>query len=378
MADEILEVATEVAEPTIEQQIAEQMEFRLNGTPPAEVSNEPVIEQAASEPEQIVDANEFLEKELGFKSWDEAKAGIAEYRQLKANPTPAEIKYENEVSKKLAEAWMAGKTDDVYEYLDQQRRLDRLTSSEVTKDTADEIIKLGMQIRYKDEGLTVDEIGYKFNKQYALPKEPKQTDIEDDDVFAERLQTWKEQVADIEVSKIIDAKVAKRELENAKAKLVLPTIENAVDQEYLQYKKDIEESTKMAAESKEAFKTFTPKSIELKLDFNDEANKIAFPFQFEPDQESFNKAVEFVSNPDSPNPFANQDGTPNRQKVLEALYFGMNKEKVLIEAMKQAKNATIKAMLPDNSNSGVGNRQIPQNQEPNELHKYMQAAGVVK
>lgn len=377
MADEILETVTEVTEPTVEEQIAEQMNFRLSGEVPTEeipVVEKVVTEQAADE---IVDANEFLEKELGFKSWDEAKAGIAEYRQLKSNPTPAEIKYENEESEKLAKAWMSGKTDDVYEYLDQQRKLNRLTASEVTKDTADEIIKLGMQIRYKDEGLTADEINYKFSKQYGIPKEPKQLDTEDETEFELRHSTWKEQVADIEMNKIIDAKVAKRELESAKTKLVLPTIEATVDQEYLQYKKDIEESERMAVESKEAFKTFTPKSIEYKLDFNDEANKIALQFQYEPDAESFKKAVEFVSNPESPNPFANQDGTPNRQKVLEALYFGLNKEKVLLEAMKQAKNATIKAMLPDNSNNGIGNRQLPQTQEPNELHKAMMAAGVV-
>jgi len=388
MADNV-EVVEQVVQPvetqvqdTIPQELRDMMNISLNGGVPPETPNVPhgTPDEQAPPPvtEEVVDANEYLKTNLGYESWEAAKAEIEELRQLKANPTKAEIKYENEVSKKLAEAWMAGKTDEVYDYLNEQRQLERLTTAEVSKDTADEIIKLGMKLRYKDEGLNETEIAYKFNKQYSIPKEPVELASETAEEFEQRHNDWKEQVADIEMSKIIDAKVAKRDLEAAKQKLVLPTIDNVVDEEYIQYKKDIEESTKMAAESKEAFKTFTTKSIELKLDFNDEANKISFPFQFEPDQESFSKAVEFVSNPDAPNPFANQDGTPNRQKVLEALYFGLNKEKVLLEAMKQAKNATIKQMLlADNSQSGQFQRQPAQQGEPSELHKLMQQSGVV-
>ncbi len=388
MADELIQtqeavqtVETQVQD-TIPQELRDMMNISLNGGVPPEKVDVPhgTPDEQAPPPvtEEVVDANEYLKTNLGYESWEAAKAEIEELRLLKANPTKAEIKYENEVSKKLAEAWMAGKTDEVYDYLNEQRQLERLTTAEVSKDTADEIIKLGMKLRYKDEGLNETEIAYKFNKQYSIPKEPVELASETAEEFEQRHNDWKEQVADIEMSKIIDAKVAKRDLEAAKQKLVLPTIDNVVDEEYIQYKKDIEESTKMAAESKEAFKTFTTKSIELKLDFNDEANKISFPFQFEPDQESFSKAVEFVSNPDAPNPFANQDGTPNRQKVLEALYFGLNKEKVLLEAMKQAKNATIKQMLlADNSQSGQFQRQPAQQGEPSEIHKLMQQAGVV-
>lgn len=374
MADEIIPAA-EVVAPTQEQQIAEQMNFRLNGEQPAAqaTSEQPVI--VAQPAETIVDANEYLKTTLGYDSWEVAKAEIEELRQLKLNPPTSVEKYENEQSELLAKAFRAGKVDDVYKYISEQRQLDNLISAEVNKDSADSIIKLGMQLEFKD--LSPDEINYKFNKTYGIPKKPEQALTETEADFEERVNEWNEKVLDIETGKIIDAKTVKPKLASAKQNLVLPTIETAVDQDYLQYKKDLEDAPRLAAESSEAYKTFTPDSLETKIPFIDEPNKINFEFQFKPDQESFNKAIEFVSNPNSNNPFANQDGTPNRQKVLDALYFGLNKEKLLMEAMKQAKNATIKAMLPDNSNSGMGQRQMPSNQEPSELHKNMQLAGVV-
>lgn len=274
---------------------------------------------------------------------------------------------------------MAGKTDEVYEYLNEQRQLDRLTTAEVSKDTADEIIKLGMKLRYKDEGLNETEIAYKFNKQYSIPKEPVELATETTEEFEQRHNDWKEQVADIEMSKIIDAKVAKRDLEAAKQKLVLPTVESSVDEGYIQYKKDLEESARIDEETKIAYKAFTPEAVEAKMNFNDEANKIAFEFQYKPTQEEFAQAVEMVTNPEKFwGMYKNSDGSPNRQKFLQDIQFLVSREKMTMEAMKQAKNATIKQMLlADNSQSGQFQRQPAQSGEPSEIHKLMQQAGVV-
>ena len=375
--------ATTQVQDTVAPELREMMEISLNGgIPPAkqETASEQIIEQQhGTEQEEVVDANEYLKTNLGYESWEAAKAEIEELRQLKANPTKAEIKYENEVSQKLAQAWMAGKTDEVFEYLNEQRQLDRLTTAEVSKDTADEIIKLGMKLRYKDEGLNETEIAYKFNKQYSIPKEPVELASETAEEFEQRHNDWKEQVADIEMSKIIDAKVAKRDLEAAKQKLVLPTVETSVDEDYIQYKKDLEESAKIDEETKIAYKAFTPEAVEAKMNFNDEANKIAFEFQYKPTQEEFAQAVEMVTNPEKFwGMYKNSDGSPNRQKFLQDIQFLVSREKMTMEAMKQAKNATIKQMLlADNSQSGQFQRQPAQQGEPSEIHKLMQQAGVV-
>lgn len=375
--------ATTQVQDTVAPELREMMEISLNGgIPPAkqETASEQIIEQQhGTEQEEVVDANEYLKTNLGYESWEAAKAEIEELRQLKANPTKAEIKYENEVSQKLAQAWMAGKTDEVFEYLNEQRQLDRLTTAEVSKDTADEIIKLGMKLRYKDEGLNETEIAYKFNKQYSIPKEPVELATETAEEFEQRHNDWKEQVADIEMSKIIDAKVAKRDLEAAKQKLVLPTVESSVDEDYIQYKKDLEESARIDEETKQAYKAFTPEAVEAKMNFNDEANKIAFEFQYKPTQEEFAQAVEMVTNPGKFwGMYKNSDGSPNRQKFLQDIQFLVSREKMTMEAMKQAKNATIKQMLlADNSQSGQFQRQPAQQGEPSEIHKLMQQAGVV-
>ena len=73
------------------------------------------------------------------------------------------------------------------------------------------------------------------------------------------------------------------------------------------------------------------------------------------------------------NSFVKSDGTFDKQGYLEAIYFATNKDKILLEAMKQSKNATIKASLPDNSSSGT-QRQFPQSQELSEFDKKMRAS----
>ena len=118
----------------------------------------------------------------------------------------------------------------------------------------------------------------------------------------------------------------------------------------------------------------TPKVLETKVNFNDEANKIAFEFQYEPDSESFSKVIETIcDNQLFESAFLDQDGNLDRKKFADVIYYGLNKDKIIMEALKQAKNATIKSMLPDNS-SGGHNRQLPQGQEMSDLDKLMQAS----
>ena len=315
---------------------------------------------------------DILKDKFGYEKPDDVISEIEQLRSLKNNPAKPEIKFENELSEKLFKAIQSGKEDEVYKYLSEKNRLESLTSQEVNKDSAADIIKLGMQLKYKD--LTPQEIDYKFNKEFALPKQPIQTIEESDEEFAEKLSEWKERVADIEMNKIIEAKLIKPELDGAKSKLVLPALEEATDERYAQYLKMLEDMPKLDAEVKEAYKSFVPKQIETKLKFTDEASKIDFEFQYEPDNESFKKAVELASDQDLFfNSFINSDGTPNRKGFLEFIYKGLNAERMVTEAIKQGSNARMKALLPDNSSGGL-NRQSPSIIEQSELDKQMQAS----
>mgnify|MGYP001605420772 CR=1 FL=1 len=286
---------------------------------------------------------------------------IAELRALKDKaPAIPEFEFENEDSKNLFEAFRAGKVSEVRDYLDRQHKIDKAIGLDVSAETAAEIVKLGMQIKYKD--LTPAEIEYKFKKQFGTPAKPTQAEAEEDVAYQSRISQWQDQVNDRQMELLIEAKLAKPEITAAKAKIVLPEIEQATDDDYLQYKQGLEEESKLAAETIAAYKAFTPKSIETKINFKDEANKIDFDFQFEPDQESFGKSIEMISDIQQfYKSFYNQDGTPDRKKFLDAVYFASNKDKIILEAIKQAKNATIKAMIPDNNTGGIV-KQMPQSQ----------------
>jgi hypothetical protein len=385
MADNVVETQEQIS-PDVQQM----MEMSLKGFVPqqqtAQANQElpmAVEPTAQAQVQQVVEAKvetvveptftfDILKDKFGYEKPDDVISEIEQLRSLKNNPAKPEIKFENELSEKLFKAIQSGKEDEVYKYLSEKNRLESLTSQEVNKDSAADIIKLGMQLKYKD--LTPQEIDYKFNKEFALPKQPIQTIEESDEEFAEKLSEWKERVADIEMNKIIEAKLIKPELDGAKSKLVLPTLEEATDEGYAQYLKMLEEMPKLDAEVKEAYKSFVPKQIETKLKFTDEASKIDFEFQYEPDNESFKKAVELASDQDLFfNSFINSDGTPNRKGFLEFIYKGLNAERMVTEAIKQGSNARMKALLPDNSSGGL-NRQSPSIIEQSELDKQMQAS----
>lgn len=364
MADELQE--QQIQQPAVSAEVAQMMELSLNGGMPQTSAAEAVIETPPAEQEQIIDANEYLKTTLGFDSWEDAKTQIENWKQ-KAS-VPEAFKFENEASEKLAKAFLSGKTDEVYQYLDEQRKLDKYLSADVTEDLADEIIKMGLKVSYKD--LTDAEINHKFNKQYGLPKEPV-LDIYDED-SVERHNAWKEQVADIKMSKIIDAKLARPQLETAKSKLVLPELTPTVDQDYIQWQKLMEEESKLEAQISEEYKSITPKDVEFKMLFNDEANKIAFEFQYEPDVEGLKKSTDLASNIDNLLGSYISNGKFDKQAFLKDIHFGKNKEAIVMAAMNQAKNATIKASLPDNNAGGGLNRQQPALEQVTELQKQMQ------
>src|SRR5262249_29869364 len=149
------------------------------------------------------------------------------------------MEFENEASEKIFKALQAGKLADVYNYLDRSQKIDAYLAKELNDSSAADIVKLGMQLKYKD--LTPAEIDYKFNKQFSLPSRPVQETEEAPEAYSQRLSAWEAQVQDKKMELMIEAKLARPELEGTKSKLVLPEIEQA-DEGYLQYKKMMEES----------------------------------------------------------------------------------------------------------------------------------------
>jgi len=118
MADDIIVEQPVVVEPTVSEQIAEQMAFSLGKAAIPSAVVEPTV---ITEPVVVVPPTfEIVKERFGYQNPEDAVKEIEELRALKANPPKAEIKFENEASKKLYEAWTSGdpaKQKEVKAYL---------------------------------------------------------------------------------------------------------------------------------------------------------------------------------------------------------------------------------------------------------------------
>lgn len=383
MADNVIEqvqppIEVPAPQPDFNAQLAEQMAISLNlNNPPQSTVEKPEPEpQAGTTTTQAEAVNvepfSILKEKFQYQSHEDAIKEIEELRAFKAAPRAPEFQVPDEESAKILKALSAGKRDEVYKYLDHEMRIERLLNAEVNKDTASDIVKMGMQLKYKD--LTPDEINYKFNKQFAVPPKPVQNVEEDEVDYQSRVNAWQDVVTDKQMELMIEAKLAKPELQNSKTNFVFPEIETPTDEGYIQYQKALEERAKIDEEVKNAYKALSPKSIATKINFKDEANKIDFQYQFEPDAVKFAQAQDIASDMEKLSKFFTKpDGTPDREKFIDAMYFAIDKENYIMAALNQAKNAAIKAGLPDNS-QGSMTRLTPQLQEPSELDQQMRMA----
>jgi hypothetical protein len=170
--------------------------------------------------EEILDEDGFVKEKLGFESFEAAKREIEELKKLKDSHVT--FKYENEESEKLHKAITKGDRKEVFKILEKQEKLERLTSGELNINNAAEVIKAAMQFKYKE--LTPDEIEYRFNKQFSVPLKPAQKEEELEEEYAERLSAWEQAKKEVETEMMIEAKLARPELEKLKANLVLPEI----------------------------------------------------------------------------------------------------------------------------------------------------------
>lgn len=205
--------------------------------------------------EEVVDADEWLKTQFGWENADAAKAEIEELRKLReGSSSQAEVEFANEQSAKFFKLLQEGKEDDLYSFLENKKKFDRLSSiTDLDTRSAAEIIKLNMQQKYKD--LTPAEIEYKFNKQFSVPNKPNQGDMETDDEYQERLQSWEAKAKDIETEMFIEAKLAKPELEKFKNELVLPDVQfESESQNYQPTQEELEATEALMNQFKESAK----------------------------------------------------------------------------------------------------------------------------
>jgi hypothetical protein len=363
-----------VPQPPVVEQAAAQQDVVPRGTVEGQPAQQPIT-QPVVQPEAQPFQFSVLTEKYKWNTPEEAMKAIDELAAFKNAPgTPAEFKDAEAAA--IYKGLSEGNYDLLREHLNRQHEVGRLSGLEVNKDTAAQIVKYGMQLKYGS--LTPDEIDYKFNKQFSIPPKPLQQAGEDQTDYEDRVAEWQQVATDKQMELMIEAKMIRPEFDSAKKQFTFPKAIESTDEGYAQYQKMLENETQMQEETEKIYQAFQPAQLAVKLPFIDEPNKINFEFQHEPDKESFSKTIEILSDAAKfGKNFQKPDGTYDREKFAKVIHYGLNFEDSLIRAMTQAKNAAIKAQLPDNSQGGLV-RQLPQGQEPNELDQHMRMAGIVR
>lgn len=211
-------------------------------------------------------------KTFEWESEEVAKNEITQLRELK-NKQPEEIKFANDESKRLYELIRDGKTKEAVDVINTQERLQSFSTTEVNKENAADIIKLGMSL--KNKNLTADEINFLYKQEYTTPKEPVYNEAkETEEEFQERHNEWKEIATNVEIKRTVAAKMAQPELAKLKTELVLPEInKQPVDTEAQQ--KELERFQKIQADFKQALESDFSKFDGYKAAYKDNEVELA-------------------------------------------------------------------------------------------------------
>jgi hypothetical protein len=306
--------------------------------------------------EEIVDELEYLEKQTGYKSWDDIKALKTEAEQLRAKAqTPAEIKFANETSQKLFEAWKEGKEDEVYNLLHTQRELKRAADLP----SADAI---RMHIKMTNEGnpnfkaADVEDI---FEDRYGLPREPKQRTDEDPEDFQDRMTEYKTRVEKVNRAIERDAFTAKQELAKRMTELKPPEIpkqqvQQGPPQEVLDARKAfVENYRKELPKELQGVKGFT-------TNFKDEVTEFPVTYAIKADELAPYKAEleAFADKGLDVNTlfskrWIKEDGSVNIQRMAEELYLLDNRDKVFQKIATETGSQRMEAQRKINNNIKV-------------------------
>lgn len=324
-----------------------------------------------TEEEEILDPKEWLKREFEIDDPAILKAEREELKVLKANPPKAEeIKFQDEESKHIYQLISGGKEKrkELRESLEKQEMIENLSSVEVNKDNAEGIIKFQMRLK---NPLTPAEIDFEYKQNYTAPKEPKQRATEEEDEFNERLEEWKEQVNNLQIKKIIAAKMAQPELSKLKSDIVLPQIQQKEIQqvEKTLTQKELDEQ-KLAADNfihsvESDLKNFNEVSVTVK----DKDVEILTSYVFSPEEKAEVNAQlkilaenNFNSNAVFADRWVNEDKTFNVSRMIRDMAILNNADKMnqkfaedgankrLNEYTKLKKNIQLESTSPAHQN----------------------------
>jgi hypothetical protein len=305
----------------------------------------------SSEEYETYDANEYIKTQLGFDDWDTAKQQLEELRRAKESG----FQFENEESKKLYEYIRENKEDDLVSFLQEKKQFDRLYNAEV-KDaaTAADIVKLSMYQKNKD--LDKSEIDFLFNEKFSMPAKPQQMADEFDSDYEQRVSAWENRVNEIEKRLVIEAKLAKPELEKYKSSYVLPELnkqtpyEGPTQEELETRQKVVNKFVSDLDNAAFTFDGFTASVRDEGAEFN-----VAYTPSIE-EQLVVGEQLRYLAENDLnvnmlfADRWVNDDGTVNSRQVARDLFLLQNEGKIMQKYANEAANRRLAMHLKNQSN----------------------------
>ncbi len=321
-----------------------------------QTSNPPIQETRQEEQQSSpsFDPNQFVREKFGFDSVEQAEQ---EFKRVKDFKEP-EFSFKDDISKTLFDAIREGKSDEIYDILNQQKRLDKLTNAELNPSLAVDIIKTNIQNKYKD--LTSDEVDLLFYESYYTPQKPEQGYDETDEDYATKLKTWQSQIDYVDKKMIIDAKVIRPELAKLKSELKLPDI-YGLEQQEAQSREEFAVAQQARSVYERTldsdFQSFSGFSVSVK----DEEVDIPISFNVAEDERLAMKNT--LSDFDSDTYFGDrwftEDGKPKVQQIMADKYLLENRDKILQKVANEAASQRLLAHLKKTGNISL-NQTSPQ------------------
>ena len=353
----------------------EQQIQKAEGAPANNTAAEsPVVNESAStvdltetnsQPEtQSFDPNAFIKERFGFDTVDEAEQEFM--RLIEEREQQPQFDFSDDISRTLFDAIREGKTDDVYDILSQQKRLEKLTTAEVTPDLAYDIIKTNLQNKYQD--LTADEVDLLFYESYNFPPKPEQGYEETDEDYKEKVQNWQSQVDFIEKRMIIDAKVIRPELNKLKSDLKLPDIYGMGE-----YESALQEESEALGRARTNYERALDSQFNSFGGFNVSVKdeEVEIPISFNVADEERLALKQELSDFDGEayleSRWFNEAGEPNVKQIMADKYVLENLPRILQKVANEAASQRLLAHLKKTGNITL-NQQTPQGavqQSPN-------------
>jgi len=308
-------------------------------------------------PTESFDTNQFIKERFGYDSVEQAEQ---EFKKLKEQPS---FEFKDDVSKTLFDAIREGKSDDVYEILNQQKRLEKLINSDLTPDLAVEIVKTNIKNKYKD--LTSEDVDLLFYDQYFVPLKPEQAYDESDEDYAGKIKTWQSQVDYADRKLMIEAKVIRPELEKLKSEIKLPDIYNEAGREA-----EFQEEFEIMQQARSIYEKTLDSDFQSFSGFNvsvkDEDVEIPISFNVAEDERLAmkNDLTDFDSDSYFENRWFTEDGKPKVQQIMADKYLLENREKIFSKIANEAASQRLLAHLKKNGNININQSPTPQGAKP--------------